>query len=585
MPARNRKFVRIILATLFCAAAAPALAQFVTSASATTSTGSTPWGPHSVAVGDFNRDGNLDLAAVSYLPTANVSIFLGNGDGTFRVGASYAVGVQPFFAATASLRRNGILDLVVGDSLSAYVYVMLGNGDGTFQRPVMFPTIGNPGRVSTGDFTGDGTLDIISLTGFGCNCVEVLPGNGDGTFGPSIATPVPYDIGGSAMATGYFNEDAQLDVAVSGSFGTANQVDVLLGNGDGTFRAHGYYSLPLILLDSVATGYFNGDKAVDLAVAGESISVLLGKGNGSFQQPVTYDSSSATWVAAGDLNGDGKEDLAAATHSSGNFSGGTVTVLRGNGDGTFQPGTVYPAGISLTYVAIGDFNGDRMPDLVAVDESGGELITLLNTGTVTFSPTTPITFPTQRIGTTGAPQSATLTNNGTSPLTISSVTYSGAPFKMQTTCKGSIAPGASCTISASFTPQVAGVAMGAVTIRDNASIKPQIIELVGTGTVVKVMPVQLSFAPQKVGTESAPKAVQVTNLGDAELDFTSILIGGGFNSFREVNDCLPSLAPGASCTVQVRFIPKRTGALNATLSLTDNGGGYTQNVQLSGTGD
>lgn len=587
---RNQKLAcAAIMVPLWLTLAEPlALAQFVTSASATTSTGTTPYGPRSVVVGDFNRDGNLDLAAVSYLPTANVTIFLGNGDGSFRAGASYAVAVDPVYAATASLRNNGILDLVVGDRLSDYVYVMSGNGDGTFQSPVAYPTMGEPFQVSTGDFTGNGKLDIVALTGYGCFCVEVLPGNGDGTFGASIATPVPYNIGGYAMATGYFNEDKELDVAVSGSFGTASQVDILLGNGDGTFRADGFYPVNQSP-SSIAVGRFNSGKASDLAVGNllsTYVSVLLGNGDGTFEQSVNYVSWTPTWVAVGDLNGDGKEDLAVSNDGSpSNQFASSVSVMLGNGDGTFQPGTAYPAGVFLEYVVIGDFNGDHKPDLVAVDESGGSLITLLNTGTVSFSPTTPITFPTQRLGTTGAPQTTTLTNNGTSPLTISSVTYSGEPFKMQTDCRGKIAPGGSCTISATFTPQAPGVVTGAVSIEDGASIKPQIIEMVGTGTEVKIAPAQVAFATQKTGTKSRPKDVHLTNIGTTSMGITSITVGGGFNSFSETNDCPASLDGGASCDIQVVFDPKRKGPLSGSVSIIDTGGGLQQNVPVSGTGD
>src|SRR6202044_788830 len=129
----------------------------------------------------------------------------------------------PVFAAAASLRRNGILDLVVADQGGDDVYVMLGNGDGTFQAAVPYPTTAESHMIALGDFTGDGKLDIVNIEGTStqgvvCDCVEVLPGNGDGTFGAPVTTPVPYNITGFTIATGDFNEDGKLDLAVGGGF-------------------------------------------------------------------------------------------------------------------------------------------------------------------------------------------------------------------------------------------------------------------------------------------------------------------------------------------------------------------------------
>jgi hypothetical protein len=327
--------------------------------------------PLSLVAGDFNRDGKLDVALIGNNPAPTVMIFLGNGDGTFREGSSYSVGVAPEYAAAANLRKSGILDLVVGDSLSDSVYVMLGNGDGTFQRAVAYPTAGRPVVVSVGDFTGDGNLDIIGLTGNGpgCNCIEVLPGNGDGTFEAPVGTSVPYDISGFGMSHGDFDGDGVLDVAVSGGFGAANQVDILLGNGDGSFRAHDYYPVGLAP-DFVIVGHFRSSSKVDLAVGnaeGPGISVLLGNGNGAFRHAIDYDEQLLpTSLASGDLNDDGKEDLVAPNFSIDNPPIGSIDVILGNGDGTFQSGMSYPAGEQPGYALIGDFNGDHKPDLEPV---------------------------------------------------------------------------------------------------------------------------------------------------------------------------------------------------------------------------
>jgi len=436
--------------------------------------------PIAAAVGDFNRDGKLDLAVVEFLPTGTLSILLGNGDGTFRPGASYAVATQPQFLTTADFRHNGILDLVVTDTLSDNVYVLLGNGDGTFQSPVSYPTNGYSSSVSTGDFTGDGKLDIIAFTGsVQCICISVFPGNGDGTFQSAVTTPVPYNTDAQALAVGNFNADRDLDVAVAGEFGGENHVDIMLGNGDGTFRPDGYYEV-LSSPQSIAVGDFNGDKKLDLAVGnyeGNSIGVLLGNGDGTFSQAVNYGTSSPTWVVAEDFDGDGKLDLAVANF----ILPAGVSVLRGNGDGTFQAGVFYPAGSEISYVVAGDFNRDRRPDLLAVNYGSNSVIALLNTGVVTFSPTTPLTFKKQAAGTTSAPQTVKLTNTGATELKISSMKAAGQ-FGMTSTCGTSVAAGANCTISLTFSPKSKGAKSGTVTINDSASSKPQVIELSGTGT-------------------------------------------------------------------------------------------------------
>src|SRR5207302_408575 len=165
-----------------------------------------------------------------------------------------------------------------------------------------------------------------------------------------------------SVAVGDFNGDGNLDLAVANWGGTNGTVSALLGNGDGTFQTAVNYAAGLNSI-SIAVSDFNGDGKLDLVVANSgstNISVLLGNGDGTFRPAVNYGAETAPYsVAVGDFNDDGKLDVAVANAGSGYYqTGGNVSVLLGNGDGTFQPAINYSAGVGPYSVAVGDFNGD-----------------------------------------------------------------------------------------------------------------------------------------------------------------------------------------------------------------------------------
>jgi hypothetical protein len=308
-----------------------------------------------------------------------------------------------------------------------------------------------------------------------------LLGNGDGTFQSPINIPPPFAV--ESIGVGDFNHDGKLDLVEAGTFGSGGNLGILLGNGNGTFRDGASYALGTSP-ESIAVADFNGDHNLDLAIAnseGGSISVLLGNGDGTFQTPVNYPIAFCGWVTAADVNGDGKLDLVAAADYGFPKLGGAVIFL-GNADGTFQAPAYYPGNWpDEGYVAVGDFNGDGKLDLVLTHFHGNDFLVMLNTGVVSFSPTTPLHFKKQAVGTTSAPQTVTLTNAGKTALTMSSMKATGQ-FNMTSTCGASVAPGANCTISVTFSPKTRGAKSGTVTIHDSASSKPQVIELSGSGT-------------------------------------------------------------------------------------------------------
>jgi hypothetical protein len=332
-------------------------------------------GPNSVAVGDFNGDGKLDLAVTT---SSSISVLLGNGDGTFQAAVHYAAGSGPVFVAVGDLNGDGKSDLAVANSSSNNVSVLLGDGDGTFQAAVNYAAGSAPRSVAVGDFNGDGKPDL-AVANSSSNNVSVLLSNGDGTFqaaGNYAAGSAP-----RSVAVGDFNGDGKPDLAVAND--GSNDVSVLLGNGDGTFQAavnYNYAAGPGP--SSVAVGDFNGDGKPDLAVTNSgynsSIGVLLGNGDGTFQAAVSYAAGSAPRsMAVGDFNGDGKPDLAVA-------NGSGISVLLGNGDGTFEAAVNYATGSDPHSVAVGDFNGDGKPDLAVANQSSSNVSVLLGNGDGTF---------------------------------------------------------------------------------------------------------------------------------------------------------------------------------------------------------
>jgi VCBS repeat protein/centrosomal CEP192-like protein len=549
--------------------------------------------PVSILTADFRQYGIPDLA-VTNLTSNSVSVLLGNlaGDGTFGAATSYATGTGPSSLAAGDFDGDGNLDLVVTTE-DGHVSVLLNRGDGTFLTATNYLAATDPVSVAVADFNGDGYLDL-AVADRNCSggppcaqgTVSILLGNGDGTFQGHVEYPTAP--GPNSVTVGDFNGDGKLDLAVAaGDGGTGTQVSVLLGNGDGTFQSPVSYTVGLNPV-AVATADFNNDGKLDLAVVNNgssgSVSILLGNGDGTFQTHVDYPTASLPHgsLAVGDFNDDGQLDLAVADNGS-----NALSVLLGNGDGTFQAQLQFPTGQKPLGVAVGDFNKDGRLDFAIANRDDNTVSILLQSSSLTLSSSN-LSFGTQIVGTPSSAQTETLTNIGTAPLTINISATTGtnpADFGQSSTCGSSLVAGASCTIAVTFTPGQVGPSSASITISDDSAGSPLTVSLGGTGVVsgpnVTLSATSLSFPDQVIGTTSSAHPVTLSNYGTVALSLTSI---GASANFGETNDCGSNLASAASCTIMVTFTPSAKDGLSGTLSLTDNAPGSPQAVSLSGAG-
>lgn len=459
-------------------ASADSIASFT--ATSTVSAGNTPRG---IVTGDFNEDGKIDIAVANF-GSSTITVALGNGDGTFTGGATLSVGSNTSFLTAGYYNQDAHLDIASASAGGNVIQYALGNGDGTFASMVSAGAGTAPIGIASGDLNNDGKMDLVT-TGLLNNTVVPLLNFG----GSPIFSALPTSSTGSFPQNailGDFNSDGFLDVVVPS--GNDNNFTLRLGVGNGTFSGGSSFGNGGLY---AAKGDFNNDGNLDVVTTGSALSIHLGNGGGGFGFSNSFGASgSLIQSAVADFNGDGMLDIAVARNAL-----SSVAIYTGNGNGTFGAGFAVTVGSGPYGLATADVNADGKPDLIVSNSGSNNASVLLNTtasapaftlsATVLSAGFVPVFEPKEDV--------VTVTNNGLTTLTISSVTSSNPEFSVVPT-NLSLPAGYSQEFTITATPTSAGAKSANIIFTHTVSGSPDTVQV--TATAVVLPPVLSSFSPK-----------------------------------------------------------------------------------------
>jgi hypothetical protein len=455
--------------------------------------------PGAIVTGDFNGDGNLDLAVGVNESTQTVSILLGDGKGNFTEVTNSPITALGEPVLVQDFNGDGIPDLLISDQFNGSITILLGNGDGTFKVAPGSPISTNYGAnpVVAADFNRDGIPDLAVAGGY---YLTVWLGKGDGSFTevPISSSSISEAIFGS-MAVGDLNSDGIPDLLASDLFG--DYVWIYLGNGDGTFTQAPGSPLNTSGSSSLAIGDFNVDGKQDLAIpfygGSRTVSILLGKGDGTFVNgptiPITL-GYIPFLTAVGDFNGDGIADLFLGAQ----VNGTTLNILLGNGDGTFSQMSTGSAQLPCcSSTVLGDYNGDGVTDIASSSfyySTVELLLTQLNeTATATATGIAPIGTGSHEVDASYPGDSIYGSSvSSTIGLTATGFAVSGAAVI--------VAPGATTGNTSTVTLTPSGNFTGSVALSANITSSPNGAQFPPTLSFGSTSPVSITSASAATAT-------------------------------------------------------------------------------------